>query len=184
MSEIAVMRNRVSTEFRKVGRGSDEYLELQAQRDPNDGKPVWEETSLPNAIEQSKRLESGDVRPEDIGDGQGAAGRIGGGVPVVVPSSAVPERLPSEREAGIDDPIETTSMPPREEIATEVPLTAVMESSTDTELGGTEPDLEDTPRPNTGEESSGGKRSSRSKKSSAKDSTKAEDKFDEEQQSS
>jgi hypothetical protein len=139
---IATMRNRVSTEFRKVQSGSDEYLELQAQRDPNDGRPVWEETSLPDAVEQSKRLESGNPLPTDIGSAQQPVGRITGATESYAPASSVNEPLPSEVEAGVE-PDESASglLPQRDEFAEEVPLTAVMESATDTDVSGTEPDL-------------------------------------------
>lgn len=139
---ISTMRNRVSTEFRKVETGSDEYLELQAQRDPNDGMPVWEETSLPDAVEQSKRLESGRPLPTDIGDAQQPVGKIAGSPPTVTPARDVYDPLPSEREAGAEQDQEASLLPPYNEFDEEVPLTAAMEDPTDTDVSGTEPDLE------------------------------------------
>lgn len=164
---LAVMRNRVSTEFRKVEQGSDEYLELQAQRDPNDGLPVWEETSLPNAIEQSKRLEDGNPMGHDIGDAQQPVGRITGAHETYVPAGSVREPLPSEREAGAEQPEdELAGLPPHENHIEEVPQNASMESSTDTEVGGTEPDLTEARTKQTASKSSGGGKS-KSKKADA-----------------
>lgn len=137
---IAVMRNRVTTEFRKVAPGSEEYLELQAQRDPNDGLPVWEETSLTNAVAQSKRMQEGNPQPADFGAEQQPVGRITGAHETFKPASSVNEPLPSEREAGVE-PGPRTAMPPRDDHVEEVPQTASMESATDTDVSGTEPEL-------------------------------------------
>jgi hypothetical protein len=140
---IALMRNRVSTEFRKVEHGSDEYLELQAQRDPNDGMPVWEETSLPHAIEVSKRLEAGNPVGSDIGTAQQPVGKMAGAQPRgFFPANYKPEPLPSELEAGaVQEEEGFANLPRYETFAEEQPLTMAMESPTDTGVGGTEPDL-------------------------------------------
>lgn len=139
---ISVMRNRVTTEFRKVESGGDEYLELQAQRDPNDGYPVWEETGMHDAIEQSKRLEAGNPLPTDIGDANQPVGRITGAHDTYVPASMVNDPLPSERESGAEQDREGSSLPLFEDHIAEVPLTAAMESPTDTDVSGTEPDMD------------------------------------------
>lgn len=144
MAAISVMRNRVTTEFRKVEPGGDEYLKLQAQRDPNDGYPVWEETGLHDAIEQSKRLESGNPLPTDIGDANQPVGRITGAHETYVPASAVRDPLPSEREAGsFDESRLSGSLPQFEGFDEEHPLTASMEGATDTEVSGKEPDMKE-----------------------------------------
>jgi hypothetical protein len=133
---IATMRNRVSTEFRKVEKDSDEYLELQAMRDPNDGRPVWEETGIHDAVEQSKRLENDMAEPEDVGDADQPVATIAGAV-TFAPASSVNEPLPAEVEAGAEQeggPLFGVSQPPAEE----VPLVAGMESATDTDTSGTD----------------------------------------------
>jgi len=102
---IAVFRNRVTTEFRKTEQDSDEFNELVAQRDPNDGRPVWEQTSMPNAIEQSQRLQEGEQRPEDLGDAnQPYATTLTAGRLNTRPASEVQGRepTPAERASGID----------------------------------------------------------------------------------
>jgi len=155
MSEpIAVMRNRVTTEFRKVAPASEEYLELQAMRDPNDGLPVWEETSLPNAVEQSKRLNEGKPNPHDFGDSAGPTSVLRGAPEPFVPAGDINEPLPSEREAGAEQEVPANPMPIREEVT---------EPEVSTDVSGTQPELEDTTTV-TGE-SGGSKRKSRAKKS-------------------
>lgn len=132
----AVMRNRVSTEFRKVERDSEEYLGLQAQRDPNDGRPVWEETGIHDAVEQSRRLENDAALPTDVGDADQPVATIAGGA-AAVPASSVNEPLPSELEAGAEqgeDALFGLSSPPDEE----VPLVAVMDDPEDTDTSGTD----------------------------------------------
>lgn len=139
MSAIAVLRNRVTTEFKKVERGGDEYLELQAQRDPNDGKPVWEETGLHDAVEQSKRLAEGRALPTDVGDAAQPVIKLAGSVNVV-PASAVLEPLPSEREAGVE-PEEGPRFGYSQEPDEEVPLVVGMEDATDTDTSGTDEEV-------------------------------------------
>jgi hypothetical protein len=132
----AIMRNRVSTEFRKVERDSEEYMELQAQRDANDGRPVWEETHFPNAKEQSERLKNDAALPVDVGDAEQPVATIAGSA-TFAPASTVNEPLPSEVEAGADqgdDALFGLSQPPAEM----VPLTGAMEDATDTDLSGTD----------------------------------------------
>ena len=176
----AVMRNRVSTEFRKVERDSEEYLDLQAQRDPNDGRPVWEETGIHDAVEQSARLESGNAQPEDVGDADQPVATIAGAASAV-PSSSVNEPLPSEVEAGAEQEgpgaLFGISSPPD----TEVPLVDGMESPTDTDTSGTDEEIAGQVREAKEPKSGGAKAQSKSGGSRRK---KAEDKFDEEQKSS
>jgi hypothetical protein len=163
------MRNRVTTEFRKVEKDSDEYLELQAQRDANDGRPVWEETGIHDAIEQSKRLEDGVPLATDIGDAQQPVSTIAGGSNIV-PASAVQhmDPLPSEREAGVE-PFEgfsglPASNPPDEEV---VLVPGAMEDSTDTGTDGTEPDLTEHKAGKSADDEGGsGKKRSRKKSDS------------------
>jgi hypothetical protein len=157
------MRNRVSTEFRKVDKDSDEYLDLQAQRDPADGRPVWEETGIHDAVEQSKRLENDAALPTDVGDADQPVASIAGGV-TVVPASSVNEPLPSEVEAGAEQEeggaLFGVSSPPDPE----VPLVAGMESPTDTDTSGTDESIAEQVReakePKDGDSESGGEASS------------------------
>ena len=159
MSEpIAVMRNRVTTEFRKVAPASEEYLELQAMRDPNDGLPVWEETSLPNAVEQSKRLNEGKPNPHDFGDSAGPTSVLRGAPEPFVPAGDINEPLPSEREAGAEQEVPANPMPIREEVT---------EPEVSTDVSGTQPELEDTETVTDEADSGGSKRKRRSKKAAA-----------------
>jgi hypothetical protein len=137
---IAVMRNRVSTEFRKVEKDSDDYLELQAQRDPNDGRPVWEETGPHDAIEQSARLEAGAAVPSDIGDAQQPVATMAGAALGKTAGDVPAEQTPSEVAAGVE-PEEVVTLPVTQPPDEEVPLVAGMESATATDTSGTEPDL-------------------------------------------
>jgi hypothetical protein len=136
----AVMRNRVSTEFRKVERDSEEYLDLQAQRDPNDGRPVWEETGFHDAKEQSERLESGNAQPWDVGDAEQPVATIAGVAAGYTSSAEVNEPLPSEREAGAEQD-EGPMFGLGGEIESEVPLIDAMDEPTDTDLSGTDDDI-------------------------------------------
>jgi hypothetical protein len=152
----ATMRNRVSTEFRKVEKDSDEYLELQAQRDPNDGRPVWEETGIHDAVEQSKRLESDAALMTDVGDADQPVASIAGAAVGFVPSGEINEPLPSEVEAGAEQPpgaLFGVSSPPDEE----VPLVSDMESPTDTDTSGTDEKIAETVR-----EAKGGSKAAKS----------------------
>lgn len=137
MASVAVMRNRVSTEFRKVEKDGDEYLELQAQRDPTDGRPVWEETGIHDAVEQSKRLENDMARAWDVGDADQPVATIAGAASGYTSSSEVNEPLPSEREAGAEQEegaLFGLSSPPDPE----VPLVSAMDDPTDTDVSGTD----------------------------------------------
>lgn len=161
---IATLRNRVSTEFKKVEKDSDEYLELQAMRDPNDGRPVWEETGIHDAVEQSKRLEAGKARPWDVGDEHQPVAVIAGVSQGYAPASSVFEPTPSEVAAGAEPeegPLFGIGGAPE----TEVPLVpGVMEGPSDTDVSGTDSEVaeqvEEAREPKSG--SSGRKRRKKS----------------------
>lgn len=65
---IVTMRNRVTTEFRKIDNESMEFEKLKAERWHRDGRPVWEQTSHVDAAEQQARIEEGTPLPSDLGD--------------------------------------------------------------------------------------------------------------------
>lgn len=79
------MRNRVTTEIKQVEPDSAEFLELQRQRHAGDQRPVWEQTSIEDALEQVSRFDSGNLRPEDLGDADQPVERIHSGSDVVLP---------------------------------------------------------------------------------------------------
>jgi len=66
MAEV-VMRNRVTTEYRKVEKDGSEFWDLRAQLH-TDGRPMWEQTGEHDLAAFTNRLEAGRLRAEDIGD--------------------------------------------------------------------------------------------------------------------
>lgn len=62
-----IMRNRVSTEYRKVEQSSDEFWALRAELH-TDGRPRWEQTGEHDLQAAQTRAESGLLRAEDFGD--------------------------------------------------------------------------------------------------------------------
>ena len=168
----ATMRNRVSTEFKKVEKDSDEYLELQAQRDPNDGRPVWEETGIHDAIEQSKRLENDMAQAWDVGDADQPVATIAGAA-LGMSAADVNEPLPSEIEAGSEQEegaLFGVSSPPDEE----VPLVGGMEGPTDTDTSGTDESIAQSVRDakegkSESKSGGGGKKSARKKQADSED---------------
>jgi hypothetical protein len=64
---ITVMRNRVTTEYKKVEADSEEFWELRAELH-TDGRPRWEQTGEHDLAAFEGRLDSGNLRAEDVGD--------------------------------------------------------------------------------------------------------------------
>lgn len=67
-----VMKNRVTTEYRKVEKDSDEFWALRAELH-GDGRPRWEQTGEHDLSAFETRVESGQLRDTDIGDAAGPA---------------------------------------------------------------------------------------------------------------
>lgn len=79
---LAYMRNVRTTEHRAVEHDSEEFYKLRAEIDGN-GKPVWEQTSYPDATEQRQRLDEGRPRDEDLGHDEQPTERIIGRPPAI-----------------------------------------------------------------------------------------------------
>src|SRR4051794_14909558 len=62
-----IMRNRVSTEYKKVEEASPEFWALRAELH-TDGRPRWEQTGEHDLAAFEERLNSGNLRPGDVGD--------------------------------------------------------------------------------------------------------------------
>jgi len=62
-----VMRNRVTSEFRKIEKDSEDFWELRAELHA-DGRPRWEQTGEHDLAAFQTRLNSGLLREQDVGD--------------------------------------------------------------------------------------------------------------------
>lgn len=62
-----VMRNRVTTEYRKVDADSEEFYALRAELH-TDGRPRWEQTGEHDLQAYLQRQEAGVERNSDLGD--------------------------------------------------------------------------------------------------------------------
>lgn len=62
-----MMRNRVTSEYRRIEADSPEFYELRATLH-TDGRPMWEQTGEHDASAFKARAEAGALRAEDIGD--------------------------------------------------------------------------------------------------------------------
>jgi hypothetical protein len=98
---IAFMRNRRTTENRAVELDGPEFLAMREEIHPQDGRPVWEQTSDVDQRSQVARIESGETRDEDVGDAHQPVARImdtGPGIEVGGDAGYVTE---GERENGL-----------------------------------------------------------------------------------
>lgn len=97
---IAYMRNRRTTEHRAVQLDGEEFLAMREEIGP-DNRPVWEQTSSAEAIQQQTRIREGAPRPEDYGDDDQPQAVIDGrGVPIEVRDRRI-DPTDGEREMGI-----------------------------------------------------------------------------------
>lgn len=62
-----VMRNRVTTEYRRIEKDSDEFWSLRAEIHA-DGKPRWEQTGEHDVSAYDARVENEQELPSDLGD--------------------------------------------------------------------------------------------------------------------
>lgn len=73
---IAFMRNRRTTENRAVELDGAEFLAMREETHPTDGRPVWEQTSSADQLQQAARIKKGNTRDEDVGDALQPVARI------------------------------------------------------------------------------------------------------------
>jgi hypothetical protein len=68
-----IMRNRVTTEYRRVEADSEEFYALRAELDPSDNRPRWEQTGEHDLAAFQSRQDAGVTRNSDLGDAEGPA---------------------------------------------------------------------------------------------------------------
>lgn len=62
-----IMRNRVTTEYRRIEKDSDEFWDLRSEIH-GDGKPRWEQTGEHDVAAYEERVENGQEESADLGD--------------------------------------------------------------------------------------------------------------------
>ncbi len=98
---IAFMRNRRTTENRAVELDGPEFLAMREEIHPQDGRPVWEQTSSSDQIQQAERIKSGNTRDEDVGDALQPVETILDTGPPIEVGGGLNELTEAEVEAGL-----------------------------------------------------------------------------------
>lgn len=97
-----VLRNTMTGEMRTLDGDSNSvvYQTTILQRRASDGRPLWEDTGIHDAMALAQRLDTGALRPEDIGDAGQPFNIINGSPAPInsIPSGQIDRGVPTPTE--------------------------------------------------------------------------------------